>query len=158
MIHVNVRGLVVRESGNGKELIIQLRKKAGEPEVYELPGGRINEYESMAVGLRREILEETGLHVEIIQGEQESVITSESCFSMECLKPYAAYQTINGPVDSFGVYFLCSAEGEPQKNGDGTKDVHWANLKEVQSLIDKKIFSEIDLAAVLMFLKDEKYY
>ena len=37
MIHVNVRGLVVRESGNGKELIIQLRKKAGEPEVYELP-------------------------------------------------------------------------------------------------------------------------
>lgn len=27
MIHVNVRGLVVRESGNGKELIIQLRKK-----------------------------------------------------------------------------------------------------------------------------------
>ena len=112
----------------------------------------------MAVGLRREILEETGLHVEIIQGEQESVITSESCFSMECLKPYAAYQTINGPVDSFGVYFLCSAEGEPQKNGDGTKDVHWANLKEVQSLIDKKIFSEIDLAAVLMFLKDEKLY
>ncbi|MBE6361175.1 MAG: NUDIX domain-containing protein, partial [Treponema bryantii] len=90
MIHVNVRGLVVRESGNGKELIIQLRKKAGEPEVYELPGGRINEYESMAVGLRREILEETGLHVEIIQGEQESVITSESCLSMECLKPYAA--------------------------------------------------------------------
>ena len=83
MIHVNVRGLVVRESGNGKELIIQLRKKAGEPEL---------------------------------------------------------------------------AEGEPQKNGDGTKDVYWANLKEVQSLIDKKIFSEIDLAAVLMFLKDEKLY
>ena len=105
MIHVNVRGLVVRESGNGKELIIQLRKKAGEPEVYELPGGRINEYESMAVGLRREILEETGLHVEIIQGEQESVITSESCFSMECLKPYAAYQTINGTCGFFWCLF-----------------------------------------------------
>lgn len=55
MIHVNARGLLVREVKNEKQLIVQLRKKEGEPEVYELPGGRINEYEKILDGLKREI-------------------------------------------------------------------------------------------------------
>lgn len=155
MIHVNVRGLIVRESENGKQLIIQLRKRAGEPEVYELPGGRINEYEKMVDGLRREIMEETGLQVKTIHGEPDSVITTGRSFSMECIKPYATYQTIEGPVDSFGVYFLCEAEGEPQREGDDSGDVHWAALDEVRRMIDENSFSEIDLPAVLMFLRDE---
>ncbi len=155
MIHVNVRGLVVRKSESGKQLMIQLRKRVGEPEVYELPGGRINEYEKMVDGLRREIMEETGLKVKRIQGEQDSVITTGSGFSMECIKPYASYQTIEGPVDSFGVYFLCEAEGEPQREGDDSGDVHWEGLDEVRKLIDEKRFSEIDLPVVLMFLSDE---
>lgn len=155
MIHVNVRGLVVRESERGKELIIQLRNRAGEREVYELPGGRINEYEKMVDGLRREIMEETGLTIKEIWGERDSVITTGSSFSMECIKPYASYQTIEGPVDSFGVYFLCEAEGEPQKEGDDSADVHWAGLDEVQKVIDEKRFSEIDLPAVMMWLREE---
>ena len=155
MIHVNVRGLITRENENGKQLIIQLRKRAGESESYELPGGRINEYEKLVDGLRREIMEETGLSVKVIQGEAESVITTGKSFSMECIKPYAAYQTIEGPVDSFGVYFLCEAEGEPQREGDDSGDVHWADLEEVQKLMDEKKFSEIDLPAALMFLRDE---
>lgn len=155
MIHVNVRGLVVRESERGKELIIQLRKRAGESEVYELPGGRINEYEKMVDGLRREIMEETGLTVKTVQGEGDSIITTGSSFSMECIKPYASYQTIKGPVDSFGVYFLCEAEGEPQRTGDDSADVHWAGLDEVQKMIDEKRFSEIDLPAVMMWLREE---
>ena len=155
MIHVNVRGIVVRQSENGKQLLIQLRKRAGEAAVYELPGGRINEYEKMVDGLRREIMEETGLTVKMIQGEADSVITTGSSFSMECIKPYATYQTIEGPVDSFGVYFLCEADGEPQREGDDSADVHWAGLEEVQKVISEKRFSEIDLPVVLMFLRDE---
>lgn len=90
-----------------------------------------------------------------VYGEKDSVITTGSAFSMECMKPYASYQTTEGPVDSFGVYFLCEAEGEPQKAGDDSADVHWAGLTEVQKLIDEKRFSEIDLPVVLMFLRDE---
>ena len=76
-------------------------------------------------------------------------------FRMECVKPYASYQTLDGPVDSFGVYFLCEAEGEPEREGDDSADVHWADLEEVQRLMDEKRFSEIDLPAVLMYLRDE---
>ena len=44
MIHVNARGLIIREAEGEKQLLIQLRKRKGEAQVYELPGGRINEY------------------------------------------------------------------------------------------------------------------
>ncbi len=155
MIHVNVRALVIRETDNKKQLIIQLRQRKGEPEVYELPGGRINEYEKIVDGLKREVMEETGLTVKNIYGEQDSVTTTGNAFSMECIKPYAAYQTIEGPVDSFGIYFLCEAEGELLKKGDDTADVHWADTVELHKLISEKRFSEIDLPAVLMFLRDE---
>lgn len=154
MIHVNVRGLLVRKVENKVQLIIQLRKREGEPEVYELPGGRINEYEKMVDGLRREVLEETGLTVTAIRNEENSVITKGTAFSMECIKPFAAYQTINGPVDSFGVYFICEVEGELLEKGDDTADVHWADMVEIQRMVDEQRFSEIDLPAVLMFLRE----
>lgn len=155
MIHVNVRGLLVREVEEEKQLIIQLRKKEGERDVYELPGGRINEFERIVDGLRREILEETGLRVKTIYGEKNVVITTGNTFTMEGIKPFCAYQTLEGPVDSFGIYFICEVEGELLKTGDCTADIHWAGKKEIQEHIEAHNFSEIDLPAVLMFLRDE---
>lgn len=160
MIHVNVRGLVVRKIEDEIQLIIQLRKRADEPEVYELPGGRINEYERITDGLKREIMEETGLKVVAIHNEKDAIVTTgngtASSFSVECIKPFAAYQTIEGPVDSFGIYFICEVEGELSAEGDDTADVHWASMKEVQEIIDEHRFSEIDLPAALMFLREER--
>ncbi len=153
MIHVNVRGLLIREKEGEKQLLIQLRKRKGEAQVYELPGGRINEYESITDGLKREIMEETGLKVMEIRGEQEKITTNGKSFTMECIKPFSAYQTLEGPVDSFGIHFICEAEGELLAIGDDTADIHWADRAELQSLIDTHKFSEIDLPALLMFLK-----
>ena len=155
MIHVNVRGILVREVADEKQLIIQLRKRNGEPEVYELPGGRINEYEKIVDGLKREIAEETGLIVKSIHGEQDAITTIGNSFSMECIRPFSAYQTLEGSVDSFGIHFICEVEGDLLTTGDDTADIHWANRCEIQNLIDAHKFSEIDLPAILMFLRDE---
>ncbi len=155
MIHVNVRGLLVREFEGEKQLIIQLRKKNGEPEVYELPGGRINEYERIVDGLKREILEETGLKVKAICGEQEAIKAAGVSFKAECIRPFSAYQTLEGPVDSFGIHFMCEVEGEPLTSGDDTEDIHWASREELQQLVDSRRFLGVDLPAVMMFLRDE---
>lgn len=155
MIHVNVRGLLIREIENEKQLIVQLRKRKGEPEVYELPGGRINEYEKIVDGLKREIVEETGVKVKSIHGEHDAITTAGNSFTMECIKPFSAYQTLKGPVDSFGIHFICEVEGDLLTTGDDTADIHWASKNEIQNLIEAHKFSEIDLPAILMFLRDE---
>lgn len=161
MIHVNVRGLLVRRCEGEIQLIVQLRKRAGEPEVYELPGGRINEYEKITDCLKREVMEETGLKVVAIQkGENYIAVTdneSKSEFSVECIKPFAAYQTLKGPIDSFGIYFICEAEGTLLHEGDATEDIHWASIEEIHKIIDEHRFSAIDLPAVLMFLEIKTY-
>ena len=158
MIHVNVRALIVRRINDHIQLVIQLRQRKGEPEVYELPGGRIEEYEKITDALRREIKEETGLTITYIEHEDSKIITTpsenERSFSIECIKPYASYQTIKGPVDSFGIYFVCHAAGELLEYGDDTAHSHWASLGDIQELIDNHKFSEIDLPAVLMFIKE----
>lgn len=154
MIHVNVRGLLVREVENQKQLVIQLRKRDGEPEVYELPGGRIDTYERIVDGLKREILEETGLKVKSIHGEQAAITTTGNTFTIECIRPFSAYQTLEGPVDSFGIHFICEVEGDLLTAGDDTANIHWASKNEIQALIDAHKFSEIDLPTMLMFLRD----
>ena len=73
---------------------------------------------------------------------------------MECVKPYASYQTLDRPVDSFGIYFLCSVEGDPLDFGDDTADIHWISVDELRMLIARNRFSSIDLPAALMFLRD----
>jgi hypothetical protein len=45
--------------------------------------------------------------------------------NVECLAPFAVYQTIQGPVDSMGVYFRCKAEGQLLTVGDDTESVKW---------------------------------
>lgn len=156
MIHVNVRGIIERDNNNQKEIVIQLRKRKGEPECFELPGGRIEEYESITEALRREVFEETGLNLKHIKNEKEQIHTKPqiSSFEMQCIKPYAAYQTLSGPVDSFGIYFLCEAEGELLKAGDDTENAHWASTDEIKNLINDNKFSDIDKPAMLMYLSE----
>lgn len=156
MIHVNVRGIIVREHNNQKEIVVQLRKREGNPECFELPGGRIEEYESITEALKREVLEETGLNVTSIKNEHEQVFTKSeaSLFKMQCIKPYAAYQTLSGPVDSFGIYFLCEAEGEFLKKGDDTENAHWASIAEIQAYVKDNKFSDIDKPAIIMYLNE----
>lgn len=75
-------------------------------------------------------------------------------FSMECVKPFAVYQTLDGPIDSMGVYFKCKAEGKLCGTGDCTKDVRWIDIKELRSLIQNNplLFSDIDRAGFMFYL------
>lgn len=156
MIYVNARALLYRAAiSNNIEVLIQTRNKEGQPKCYELPGGQVNPYESLIDALKREVYEETGLSITKIHDLDKRIMTrgTGNDFLVECVKPFAAYQTLEGPVDSMGVYFLCKAKGTPVEAGDDSKNPHWVNLYELKELVNTEgAVSSIDRPAILMYL------
>lgn len=156
MFMVNSRAIIERIVNGEREIVIQTRSKPSEPLKIELPGGRIEPYESLTDALRREVKEETGMDVVEIEGEASRIDTADMNpdFAVECIQPFAAYQTINGPIDSVGYYFRCKAEGELLQTGDETTGIRWIRIKELNQLFqeDPLQFSNVDRAGILYYL------
>ncbi|TVY09230.1 NUDIX hydrolase [Paenibacillus cremeus] len=158
MFFVNSRAIIERNHNGVLEILVQTRNKPGEPPKTELPGGRIEPYESLVAALVREVKEETGLNVVEMEGEDTRIDTLgiDSSFEVECIRPFGAYQTLKGPFDSVGVYFRCKAEGELLKSGDDTKNPRWVSVVELLMQDDPLQFSNVDRAGILFYLKSLK--
>jgi 8-oxo-dGTP pyrophosphatase MutT (NUDIX family) len=89
----------------------------------------VEEFESLVNALKREVKEETGLEITHIEGLNTRLETGSTDANVECLTPFAVYQTLKGPVDSMGVYFLCRARVIAAV-GD-TEDIHWMPVQQV---------------------------
>ena len=157
MFFVNARALIERINNGVTEIVLQTRAKPKEPEVLELPGGRLELFEPILDGLCREVFEETGLNVIGIEGAETRIDTwgINPDFEVECLQPFCVYQTIKGPFDSVGMYFICQVSGEIVENGDHTKKVHWKPVAEVRRLMSENPmqFSDVDRAGIMYYLK-----
>ncbi|WHX50770.1 NUDIX domain-containing protein [Paenibacillus woosongensis] len=156
---VNVRGIIERTANGTTEIIIQKRNKPDEEISFELPGGRLEEFESMVDGLKREIYEETGLKVTFIQNLDQQIITSHNNVTVECMTPYIVYQTTKGKVDSMGIIFLCSADGTLLTEGDNTEDIQWISLENLHHLMNKSdvTFTPVAKASINRYLTDKGF-
>ncbi|MEF3301677.1 NUDIX hydrolase [Paenibacillus sp. GYB003] len=157
MFFVNARAIVERERDGKIEIVVQTRNKPNEPARLELPGGRIEPFESLTAALRREVKEETGLDVTYIEGEETRLDTAGSNpdFVVECVRPFAAYQTIKGSFDSVGYYFICKAEGNLLQEGDGTIGIQWIEIGKLADMMreDPLQFINVDRAGIMFYLK-----
>ncbi len=154
-MHVNARAIIERETPTSREILIQTRNKPHEGGKWiELPGGRVEEFESLVAAIKREVREETGLEVVEILGEKTKVEAVGSGTNVECLAPMAVYQTTRGPVDSMGVYFRCKAEGKLLSVGDDTEGIRWIPVDMIKDwlAIEPERFSWIDRAGLLYYL------
>lgn len=161
MFYVNSRAIIERINNEAIEVVIQRRTKTDSSFQFELPGGRIEPFESLIQALVREVKEETGLDVYEIEGTETRIDTTgiNPEFEVECLRPFAAYQTIKGPIDSVGYYFRCKASGDLLEAGDETIDIQWIDIKEMNKLFMENPldFSDVDRAGIKYYLNHQGF-
>jgi 8-oxo-dGTP pyrophosphatase MutT (NUDIX family) len=98
---VSVRGVI--SDTNGRVLLVQRRTDG----TWELPGGRLSREESPGAGLRREINEETGLSVTIVD-----VLKANSWVN-------------SAGKDRFAVHYDCEPTSETVELSDEHVDSAW---------------------------------
>lgn len=152
---VNARAIIQREVEGVPAIYLQYRAKPGEPRLLELPGGRIEEFESIESALRREVREETGMTVSIVEPKSAGWVTARTAATeVECISVYAAYQTTIGPIDSIGFYFLCAAEGTESGSDESERGL-WLDCAEIARRLreEPKTLSWVDQAGLKFHLQ-----
>lgn len=106
---VSVAGIVVRDDGR----ILSVRRRDNQH--WEPPGGVLELHETFDQGVRREVLEETGIEVEVER------LTG-------------VYK--NMPRGIIALVFRCSPIGGQPTASDEAISVHWLTIEEIRRRMD----------------------
>ena len=94
-----VGAIIVKRIGDEEYILVQNRKKNngdGMDGLLEIPAGKIREYENIFEALRREVWEETGLHLTTIQGEEACRFLDVDGNETIMFSPYCVTQNLSG--------------------------------------------------------------
>lgn len=111
---LTVRGII--KNDNGEILIVKRHPKSRtDPEMWELPGGKVESGEHFADGLVREIKEETNLDVNV--GDFAEAVQND----------YPHKRTVQLMM------YLCDIEGEVKISEEHTEWM-WASIEKIRDL------------------------
>jgi 8-oxo-dGTP diphosphatase len=121
---------------NNKLLLVKRRSNDVQmPGIWEVPGGRLEDGENPVSGLKREILEETGLDIEVIIPFNVNHFTRDDG------------QTITMLV------YLCKALNETVTLSEEHPEYKWLTLENAKKEINEYFYSDIALLEKFELLK-----
>ncbi|MDL2327399.1 NUDIX domain-containing protein [Ruminococcaceae bacterium OttesenSCG-928-A11] len=126
--------LIVKEEDGEKYVLLQERWKEKAPEengMLEIPAGKVREFESIYDTLRREVLEETGLDIVEIYGEDQTLLYSHGQYRVINFTPFACSQNLAGKYPIMVFVFICKAEGDLLGSSDESKNYKWMTMGEL---------------------------
>ena len=126
--YVGIKGVIVADD---KILVLRSNKAQGRRDIWEMPGGRINENENIEQALRRELSEELP-NVKAIEVH-------------EILHAYRLPHDIDGENSLVLIYYRVTAdfEGDAPTISDEHIDWQWADMEKAISLTEKHIHPAI---------------
>lgn len=133
-------GAIIRKRVNGEEFVlVQNRKKNNGDRMdglLEIPAGKIREYENVFEALKREVWEETGLHITFIQGEENCRFLNVEGNKTILFSPYCVTQNLSGAYSIILSTFLCEAEGTPLERTNETENIRWMKREELKEIVN----------------------
>lgn len=109
-----VGAIIVKRIEDEEYILVQNRKKNngdGMDGLLEIPAGKIREYENIFEALKREVWEETGLHVTTIQGEDESCYLDVAGNKTIMFSSYCVTQNLSGAYSIILSTFYAKQKG-----------------------------------------------
>lgn len=135
-------GAIIEKIIDGeKHILLQTRQKSSGGDTngkLEIPAGKIREYEDVFSTIRREVLEETGLTLTKIYGEELSAVTQVGEVKTIFFEPFCITQNLRGAYSIILNTFICEAEGEPLPSTDEAQNIGWVNISEVRQIIENE--------------------
>lgn len=133
-----VGAIIVKRVEETDFILVQSRKKnSGDKTdgLLEIPAGKVREYENIFQALRREVWEETGLHITTIQGENDSIFWDTNGNKTITFSPYCVTQNMSGAYSIILNTFLCEAEGTLLEQTNEAENIRWIPKDELKAIV-----------------------
>lgn len=107
-------------SSDRRRFLLQLRDKPDDRYrgFWELPGGRVEEGESLLAALSRELEEEVSLRLDVVLGQRGDRLVDRFGGSARRVEPLVTIEVEGAGRPIFGHYFACLASGEVRATGE----------------------------------------
>ena len=136
-----VGAIIVNRVEDEEYILVQNRKKNngdGMDGLLEIPAGKVREYENIFDALRREVWEETGLHITAIHGEEDKRFLDVAGKQTIVFSPYCVTQNLSGAYSIILSTFVCEAEGELLERTNETENIRWMKRDELKKIVEQE--------------------
>ncbi len=146
-----VNGIVTRRSRRREVLLVLRKGTRVQPGKWALPGGGINCGETVEDAVLREVKEETGYDVEVLDNAAQYEHKGHRLFNGSVI-PFqvVSAESVDDRRNHIGFFAFCRVVAEPTEEARDTftSHSHWFDCDQVKELIKDRRITPLDTAVI----------